>query len=95
MIRKKEILHLAYLCRIECSEEEGEKLAQHLDKVITYIDLLNEVDTTQIEHRFHFLDEMRSPLREDEEGSTLSTQEFLDNAPAHVGGMIKIPPVFA
>lgn len=94
MIRKEEILHLAYLCRIECTEEESETLAHHLDRVIAYVDLLNEVDTSKVDPHFHFLDEMRSPLREDEEGSTLSTQVFLHNAPAHVGGMIKIPPVF-
>ncbi len=94
MISEEEIAHLVHLCRIECTEEEKKALAIHLDKVLDYVKQLNQVDTVGVEPCLNVLDGKPNSLREDEEGPTLSVQEFLSNAPAHVGGMIKIPPVF-
>lgn len=93
MTSEEEISRLVHLCRIECTEEEKRALASHLDKVLDYVNQLNAVDVSQVEPCLSVLDGMPGPLREDEVGPTLSVQEFLSNAPAHVGGMIKVPPV--
>lgn len=93
MISEEEIEHLAHLCRIECTEEEKKSLRAHLDKVLDYVKQLSQVNTVGIEPCLHVIEANANVLREDVEGPTLSVQEFLSNAPAHVGGMIKVPPV--
>ncbi len=94
MVSEEEVARLARLCRIDCSEEEKKALAAHLDKVLHYVDQLNEVDTTGVQPCLHVLDGMIAPLREDVEGQTLSLEKFLANADAPVNGLIKIPPMF-
>lgn len=93
MISEDEITHLANLCRIECSEEEKKALATHLDKVLAYVDQLNEVDTSAVEPCLSTLAGTPTPLREDVPGPTLDQRDFLANAPAAIGGMIKVPTV--
>jgi aspartyl-tRNA(Asn)/glutamyl-tRNA(Gln) amidotransferase subunit C len=36
---------------------------------------------------------MSSILREDEVTETLDRETFLANSPAHIGGMIRVPPI--
>ncbi|MBI3236171.1 MAG: aspartyl/glutamyl-tRNA amidotransferase subunit C [Chlamydiales bacterium] len=36
---------------------------------------------------------LRNVMRKDEVGTPLSREEFLANAPSHVGGMVRVPPV--
>ncbi|HCJ83322.1 MAG TPA: Asp-tRNA(Asn)/Glu-tRNA(Gln) amidotransferase subunit GatC, partial [Parachlamydiales bacterium] len=41
----------------------------------------------------HVLPQLKNVLREDRAQETLSREEFLKNAPQHIGGMIRVPPV--
>lgn len=90
---EKELEKLTKLCRIECTEEEKKALHQHLAKVLKYIDQLGEVDTQGVEPCYRVLETLSNVMREDEIGECLSRDLFLANAPAHVGGMIRVPPV--
>lgn len=89
----RELIKLMKLCRIECTEEEQKALKEQLHKVLSYIDLLNEVETTGVEPCSRVLTMMKSVMREDVVGELLSRDLFLANAPSHVGGMIRVPPV--
>ena len=91
--KEEQITKLAQLCRISCSEEEKLALHQHLDKVLRYIDLLQEVNTDHIEPCSRALELSTNVMREDVVEKTLSREEFLANAPSHVGGMIRVPPI--
>jgi len=90
---REALKHLAELCRIDIESHEVERFATDLKKIITYIEQLKEVETEGVEpcHIVHH--EMTSPLRADETGETLDREEFLNNSPSHVGGMIRVPPV--
>lgn len=90
---KNVIKSLIQLSRIDCSEEEQESLLGDLQKILNYIDQLNEIDTSDVSPCNHVLAEITNVMREDEVGETLPREVFLANAPAHVGGMIKVPPV--
>lgn len=90
---KKMVQYLTQLSRIECTEEEQTALLKDLENILEYIDLLNEVDTENIAPCNHVLEETSNVMREDETGETLSREVFLSNAPAQIGGMIRVPPV--
>jgi aspartyl-tRNA(Asn)/glutamyl-tRNA(Gln) amidotransferase subunit C len=94
MVSEEEISRLAKLCRIECSEEEKRELAAHLDKVLHYVEQLNEVETRGVAPCLHVMEGLAAPLREDEVGPTLPLEKFLANADASIGGLIKIPALF-
>ena len=88
-----ELVKLTHLCRIECTEEEKKALHQHLARVLDYIEQLKEVDTEGVEPCYSVLETLTNVMREDEIKESLSRDPFLANAPAHVGGMIRVPPV--
>lgn len=46
---KDEIKHIARLARIRLSEAEVEKFASQLTNVLSYVDILNELDTEGVE----------------------------------------------
>jgi aspartyl-tRNA(Asn)/glutamyl-tRNA(Gln) amidotransferase subunit C len=90
---EKEIEKLAKLSRIECSAEEKKNLQANISRILTYIDQLKEVNTDGVAPCNHILEAMHNVWREDVIGDLLPRELFLANAPSHVGGMIKVPPV--
>lgn len=90
---EEEFIKLASLSRIECSSEEKDKLFQSLKQVLDYVDQLQEVDTEGVTPCNHVLENCSLPLREDMVKDLLPKELFLANAPAHTGGMIRVPPI--
>lgn len=93
-IDKKVVEKLASLCKIACSEEEKDSLLKDLQKILAYIDQLNEIPTESVQP-CNYVTEMvtSTPQREDTPENTLSTKDFLSNSPKHTGGMIRVPNV--
>lgn len=92
-LNEEEIDKLAKLCRIACTDEEKKVYLEQLTRVLSYAEQLNEVDTGGVEPCYTVLEKLTSVFREDEVGETLSRESFLSNAPAHTGGMVRVPPV--
>lgn len=90
---EKELEQLIQLCRIECTAEEKKALQSHLSNVLKYVEQLQEVDVTGVEPCYSVLETVVNAMREDEVKDLLPRELFLANAPAHVGGMIRVPPV--
>lgn len=90
---KATIQQLTRLCRIDCTEEEQESLLKDLRKILNYIEQLQEVDTENIPPCNHVLEGLANVMREDIVGEVLNREIFLANAPAHIGGMIRVPPI--
>jgi aspartyl-tRNA(Asn)/glutamyl-tRNA(Gln) amidotransferase subunit C len=88
------IHYLTSLCRIRCTEEEEEIIFADLGKVLHYMDLLNSLDTTDVQP-LHYVTQLPlgDTLRDDTVEPSLSREEYLADAPAQVGGMIRVPPV--
>jgi aspartyl-tRNA(Asn)/glutamyl-tRNA(Gln) amidotransferase subunit C len=84
---------LSKLCRIECTEEEKEQFTKSLASIIDYVAQLNEVDTDDIPPCNQILPSLVNVMREDEIHGILPRELFLKNAPSHIGGMIRVPPV--
>lgn len=90
---KETIRSLIQLSRIDCTEEEQERLLQDLEKIIRYFEQLEEINTDNIPPCNHVLEGMHNVMRDDIVGNTMPREEFLTNAPSQIGGMIRIPPV--
>ena len=92
-IDQKEIDKLIKLSRIECTEEEKKSLQSDLSNILKYAAELDKVDVSGIEPCYRVLHTLKNVMREDIVGETLEKELFLANAPSHVGGLIRVPPV--
>jgi aspartyl-tRNA(Asn)/glutamyl-tRNA(Gln) amidotransferase subunit C len=84
---------MARLSRIAITEEEKQAFANSLGSIINYFDVLSSFDTETTSPLYSVLENQTLGLREDTVKNTLSKEEFLQNAPSSVGGMIKVPQV--
>lgn len=85
--------YLANLCLIKLNDQEKETLGHNLKKILEYMDMLNEVDTSDVPPCTNVLESVINVMGEDLEGRPFDRELFFRNAPDHVGGMIKVPPV--
>lgn len=90
---KNVIKNLIQLSRIDCSEEEQDSILKDLEKIVAYIEQLDELDTANEPPCNHVLEGITNVMREDCVGETLPREDFLANAPSQIGGMIRVPPV--
>lgn len=90
---KNAIKSLIQLSRIDCSDEEQEALLKDLKSILKYVEQLQEIDTTHVPPCNHVMDDVVNVMREDAVGEVMPREVFLANAPSHVGGMIRVPPV--
>jgi aspartyl-tRNA(Asn)/glutamyl-tRNA(Gln) amidotransferase subunit C len=92
---KSSLENLEKLCRIKCTEDENVEILKDLKKILDYIEELEEVDTEGVKPCNSVLGKIaQNVFREDEIGQTLSREEFLENAPDKIGGMIRVPAIF-
>lgn len=93
MIAKKDLEHMAWLSRIELSEDDKERYTPKLNSVLDYFGELDRVDTEGVEPTYHVL-ALSNVFREDEvnmPGSSLTQDEALSNAPKKQDGFFKAP----
>ena len=91
-ITREEVEHVARLARLALSEEEREKMRAQLDAILTYVDKLNQLDTSQAEPTSHVIP-MTNIFREDKAGPSLSQEEALANAPDRQGALFRVPRI--
>lgn len=83
---------LAHLSRLELKDDEKESMKTELEKMITFIDKLNELDTTGVEPLLH-MTENEDIYRKDEVGGQISKEDVFRNAPLHDDNFFKVPKV--
>lgn len=71
---------VAHLARLDLTEAELATMTRQLNAIVTYVDQLQELDTTGVEPMAHALD-VHNVFRADEAGQSLPTDEALANAP--------------
>jgi aspartyl-tRNA(Asn)/glutamyl-tRNA(Gln) amidotransferase subunit C len=91
-ITMKEVEHVARLARLELTDEEKERMRAQLDSILTYIDKLNELDTSAVEPTSHVLP-MMNIFRDDEVRPSLSQEETLANAPDRQDLFFRVPRI--
>jgi len=91
-VTKKDVEYIAELARLQLSPQEIESLSEDMNKILGYIDLLNELDTENVEPLEHVI-ELDSRLREDEAQEPLSHEDALKNAPDADSDYFRVPRV--
>ena len=85
--------NLTKLCRIDCTGEEKKELFQNLSHILKYIDEMSELDLKDVAPCHHVIPSQKNLPREDIPKITLARDDFLDNSPSHISGMIRVPPI--
>ncbi|MFH0872813.1 MAG: Asp-tRNA(Asn)/Glu-tRNA(Gln) amidotransferase subunit GatC [bacterium] len=91
-ISREEVEHVANLARLRFDEGEMEKFTHQLNAILTYIDKLNELDTSGVEPTYHVLDVV-NVFREDQVQPSLPKEIALGNAPERAEGFFKVPRI--
>lgn len=84
--------HVAELARIQIEEAEVSAVARDLSRVLDYVNVLQEVDTREVEPTLHGGRRM-SLLRQDSPEPSLRREAALANAPAVQQAMFFIPKI--
>ena len=89
---KEEVIEVAHLARLAITDEEAEHFAEQLEAITNAMELLNELDTENVEPMTHVLP-MVNVLREDKSIPGLLPQLLLKNVKEHEAGQIKVPTI--
>lgn len=87
-----EIERLAELSRLRLNDEEKNAAREDMERIIGFIDKLQQVDTTGIEPLVHVNNHV-NVLRDDVESQSVNKEDALKNAPSHDSDFFKIPKV--
>jgi len=91
-ISLEQVRHVAQLARLELGHREEEQLQGELSEMLTYVDQLNELDTSNVEPTAQ-VGEAGTPMRADEVTNRPAPEEMLSNAPARKGTFFKVPKI--
>lgn len=91
-LTKEEVLKIAKLSKLEFKEEEIEKFQVELNDILKYIDILDEVDTQNIEALTYVNHDVNN-FREKEKLDSISLEKALLNAPESAENAIVVPKV--
>jgi aspartyl-tRNA(Asn)/glutamyl-tRNA(Gln) amidotransferase subunit C len=83
---------IAHLARLKIAPADMESTKNDLQKMIAFVDKLNDVDTTGVTPALHASENI-NVLRADEPNHMLHQQQALQNAPQHNGVFFKVPRV--
>jgi aspartyl-tRNA(Asn)/glutamyl-tRNA(Gln) amidotransferase subunit C len=84
--------HIAHLARLEFEGEAKTAIKQDLENIINFMDVLQQVDTENVEPLIFMSDEINR-LRDDVAEVTLTQAEVLKNAPKKDSDYFRIPKV--
>ena len=91
----KEVRYVADLANLRLSDEEVSRMSHDLGQILTHVEQLNELDTTNVlpMAQVLYVADETATLREDVPHTPLSNQDALANAPASSLGYFKVPKV--
>lgn len=91
-ISEQDIKTVASLSRLRIRDEEAEEVISQLNKILTYVENLQTLDTTDIEPTTYALP-MQNVFRADVVKPSLERELALSNAPLKEDGYFKVPRV--
>jgi aspartyl-tRNA(Asn)/glutamyl-tRNA(Gln) amidotransferase subunit C len=83
---------LAHLARLKFNDEEKQEIKTDLQRMIAFVEKMNELDLENVEPLLHMSDEI-NVLREDTVEGSVSRADALKNAPVHDEQFFKVPKV--
>jgi aspartyl-tRNA(Asn)/glutamyl-tRNA(Gln) amidotransferase subunit C len=90
----KTVDEVAHLARLEFTDDAKAEIVNDMNRMLTFIDKLNELDTEGIEPLIYMTDEF-NVMREDIPVETLNQKDALKNAPRKDSDYFKVPKVIS
>ena len=91
-ITREEVRHVARLARLKLDEVQEKRFTLQLNKVLEYMERLNELNTEGVEPTFHAVS-LQNAFREDEVRPSLPKEISLHNAPEKTKDFFVVPKV--
>lgn len=88
----KTVEEVAHLARLEFTEEGKLDILNDMNRMLAFVDKLNEMDTDNVNPLIYMTDEV-NVMREDDPKITLTQKEALKNAPKKDSDYFKVPKV--
>lgn len=93
VIDEKTVERVAELARIRLSGKEKRLYRDQLAAVLSYIEKLDKVDSSNIPPTSHPLGNLRNVFRKDEVRKSLTSKEALQNAPRKDRDFFSVPKI--
>ena len=90
MLDRAQVLHVARLARLELSEDEVDRMAAELSKVLDHIEKIRELGLEGVPPTSHVVDVVNA-LRADEPTPSLPREVILAAAPEQVNDGFGVP----
>ncbi len=91
-VTRKEVEHIAKLANLQLNEAELEDYTLQLNKILEYVEKLNELDTENVKPLSHPVEGV-NVFREDIMKPSVDREEALKNAPSKDDEFFKVPKV--
>jgi aspartyl-tRNA(Asn)/glutamyl-tRNA(Gln) amidotransferase subunit C len=88
----KTVDEVAHLARLEFNDENKQEILNDMNRMLAFVDKLNEINTDGVEPLIYMTDEV-NVLREDETETSITQKEALKNAPKKDSDYFKVPKV--
>jgi aspartyl-tRNA(Asn)/glutamyl-tRNA(Gln) amidotransferase subunit C len=90
MIDRDQVLHVAKLARLKVTDDEVDRMADELSKILEHVETMNELDLEGVEPTSHVVD-LTNVLREDVPRPGLPREKALEQAPDAADGGFRVP----
>ncbi|TWH57592.1 aspartyl/glutamyl-tRNA(Asn/Gln) amidotransferase subunit C [Desulfitobacterium sp. LBE] len=91
-ISREEVEHVAFLARLELTEEELVTNTEQLNSILDYAAMLEKLNTDDIKPTAHAVP-LHNVLREDQVKPSMAREKVLANAPNAQDGFFKVPRI--
>ena len=91
-VTKEDLQNVAVLSRLAIPADQEDKYIDQMDKILTYMANLSELDTENVKPTTYALP-MQNVFRKDEVKESLDREAALANAPLKEDGYFKVPKV--
>lgn len=91
-LSRQDVAKVGMLARLALSDKELDTMTSELSKIVGFVSLLEELDTTHVEPLAHPLD-TQNVFRDDVPAPSLTTAQALQSAPRHDDECFLVPAV--
>jgi len=92
-VTEKDVSYVADLANLELTDQERQRMLKDLNSILDYIDLLNELDTSDVPPMAQVSATDGSAWREDVLVPCLPHADAMQNAPQTDGDFFRVPKV--
>ena len=89
-ITKELVSYVAQLSRIKLDDSETEEMQKQMGAIVDYMDILNQLNTDDIEPLSHIFS-ITNVMRDDVTAPSYDRKEILKNAPEHTAEAFVVP----